>query len=62
MDNIFKIVQVPKIEAGDIQLGKNLEEEVKSALTILHQNDHKAENLDIDVNADEAKAKDNDFV
>lgn len=31
------------------------------APTILHQNNHKVEDLDADINTDKAKAKDNDF-
>lgn len=45
----------------DIQLGKNLEKEVELAPTILHQNNHKTENLDANINADETKAKNNNF-
>ena len=61
MDDAIKIVQVPESEAKDIQLGEDLEEEVESAPAILHQNNHEAEDLDANVNADEAEAKDNDL-
>ena len=42
-------------------MGEDLEEKKESAPVISHQNKHEAENLDVDVNADEAKAKNNDF-
>ena len=61
MDDAIKIVKVLKLEAEDIQLGEDLEEEVESGPAILHQNNHEAENLDTNVNADEAEAKDNDL-
>ena len=61
MDDAIMIVQIPESEAEDIRLGENLEEEVESAPAISHQNDCEAEDLDADVNADEAEAKYNDL-
>lgn len=59
MDNIIKIIQVSKLEVKDIKLDKNLEKEVELAPAILSQNNDKAKNLDIDVNANKVEANDN---
>ena len=61
MDDAIKIVQASESEAEDIQLGEDLEEEVELAPAISHQNNHEAENLDANVNADEDETKDNDL-
>ena len=61
MDDAIKIVKLLKSKAEDISLGEDLAEEVESVPVISHQNDIEAENFDIDVNADEAEVKDNDF-
>ena len=42
-------------------MGEDLEEKVESAPVISYQNEHEAENLDVDVNIDKNKANDNDF-
>lgn len=34
MDNTIKIIQVPKSEAEDIQLGEDIEEEIESMSAI----------------------------
>ena len=60
-DDAIKIIQVSKLEIEDIQLGEDLEKEVELAPAISYQNGHKAKNLDIDINTNEAKAKDNDL-
>ena len=61
MEDAIELVQVPKSEAEDIHLGRDLENKVELALAISHQNNHKAEDFDADVDANKAKAKDNDF-
>ena len=61
MNDAIKLVQVSKSEAEDIHLSWDLEKEVELALAILHQNNHKAEDLDAHVDADKAEAKENDL-
>ena len=61
MDNAIQIIYIFKSEAEDIQLGKDLEEEVELTPAILHQNNHNTKNLDANINADKAKVKDNDL-
>lgn len=46
----------------DILLGKNIEGEVELAPVVSHQNNHKAKDLDININDDVSEVKDNDFV
>ena len=54
-------MQIPKSEAKDIYLSGDLENKVELPLAILQQNNHKAEDLDADNDADKAEAKDNDL-
>ena len=61
MNDAIELVQVPELEAEDIHLGGDRENKVESAPAILHQNNHKAKDLDTNVNVNKAEAKDNDF-
>ncbi|WP_375449238.1 hypothetical protein [uncultured Nostoc sp.] len=45
----------------DIQLGKDLGEEIELVPAISYQNDYKTEDLDVNINANEAEANDNDL-
>lgn len=62
MDDAIKIVQVSELEVEDIQPGEDIEEDVESASAISYQKNHKAEDLDADVNVEKVEVKDNDFV
>lgn len=49
------------MEVEDIQIGKNLGEEIESVPVISQQNDYKVEDLDIDNNTDKAQVNKNAF-
>ena len=55
MDDAIMLVQVLKSKAEDIYLGEDLKNEVKLTLAILHQKNHKAEDLDANINGDKAE-------
>ena len=61
MDDVIKIIQISNSEIKEIQLYKDLRKEVESASAISYQNDYKTEDLYININANEAKANDNDL-
>ena len=61
IDDAIKLMQVPELEIEDIYLGRDLENKVELAPAISHQNNHKAEDFDADVDADKAEAKNNDL-
>lgn len=52
---------MPKAETEDIQLDKDLEEVELVPPTVLHQNDHKVEDLDAIANKGEKQAKDDNL-
>ena len=54
-------MQVFELESDDIQLSKDLENEVKLASAILHQNNHEVEDHNANIDADGAEVKVNNF-
>lgn len=61
MYNVIKIIQVFKLEVKDIQLDKNLKEELELVLVISYQNNNKTEYFDVNVNTDKAKINQNNL-
>lgn len=61
INDIIKIIQVSELKVKNLQLGKNLKEEVESIAAIYHQNNHKVKDLDINNNTNKVKVNENDL-